>query len=93
MTVERRSSAERLLTLEEFARLTSTTERLARRLIAERRIRYVKVGKYVRIPESAVTEYVAANTIQPSTTVSDVAAGRPHPRRATAQRPVRMLPR
>ncbi|NJA55083.1 excisionase family DNA-binding protein [Streptomyces sp. NEAU-H3] len=34
-----------------------------RRLIQERRIRYVKLGKPVRIPESALTAYVAEHTV------------------------------
>ncbi|MGW4560805.1 excisionase family DNA-binding protein, partial [Streptomyces sp. NPDC004365] len=36
-----------------------------RRLIEERRITYVKVGRHVRIPESAVREFIDANTVQP----------------------------
>ena len=45
---------ERLLTVAEVAELLGTTERFPRRLIAERRIRFVRVGRHVRIPESAV---------------------------------------
>jgi excisionase family DNA binding protein len=60
---------EQLLTLEETARLIGTYEcsgiRFPRRLIAERRIRFVHVGKYVRIPASAVAEYIAGNTVEP----------------------------
>ena len=40
-------------------------ERFPRRLIAERRIVFVKVGRHVRIPESALESFVAANTVQP----------------------------
>ena len=59
---------ERLLTVEEAAPyLGARSERLARRLIAQRRIRFVRVGRNVRIPESAITEYVMANTVQPIT--------------------------
>jgi excisionase family DNA binding protein len=39
--------------------------RFIRRLVAERRIRYVKVGRHVRIPESALIEYVNAATVEP----------------------------
>ncbi|MFI1282627.1 excisionase family DNA-binding protein [Streptomyces sp. NPDC020858] len=42
-----------------------TTVRFPRRLVAERRIRYVKVGIHVRIPENAVQEYLSANTVEP----------------------------
>ncbi|MFB7617152.1 excisionase family DNA-binding protein [Kitasatospora sp. NPDC056181] len=40
-------------------------ERFPRRLIEERRITFVKVGRHVRIPESAIAEFIAANTVQP----------------------------
>jgi excisionase family DNA binding protein len=58
---------ERLLTVAEVAELLSTTERFPRRLIAERRIRFVRVGRHVRIPESAVREFIAAGLVEPVT--------------------------
>ncbi len=58
---------ERLLTVAEVAELLGTTERFPRRLIAERRIRFVRVGRHVRIPESVVGEFVRAGTVEPST--------------------------
>ncbi|MFD5834101.1 excisionase family DNA-binding protein [Streptomyces collinus] len=42
-----------------------TQDRFPRRLIEERRIRYVKVGRHVRIPESAIEEFVRARTVEP----------------------------
>ncbi|MEU1435020.1 excisionase family DNA-binding protein [Streptomyces sp. NPDC005786] len=59
---------DRLLTVEEAAQLLGTTARFPRRLIAERRIVFVKVGRHVRIPEGALTDFVAANTVQPIVT-------------------------
>ncbi|MET7270523.1 excisionase family DNA-binding protein [Streptomyces flaveolus] len=56
---------ERLLTVDQVAERLSTGVRFARRLIEERRIRYVKVGRHVRIPESAVRDYLAAHTVEP----------------------------
>lgn len=60
---------DRLLTVAQVATRLGTWddsgERFPRRLIEERRITYVKVGRYVRIPESAVDEFIAANTVQP----------------------------
>ncbi|WP_411575051.1 excisionase family DNA-binding protein [Streptomyces fradiae] len=56
---------ERYLSVPQFAKLLGTTERFPRRLVAERRIRYVKAGTHVRFPESAVREFIAANTIEP----------------------------
>jgi excisionase family DNA binding protein len=58
---------DRLLTVAEAAELLGTTERFPRRLIAERRIRFVKLGSHVRIPESAIRELVAAGTVEPMT--------------------------
>ncbi|MGW4020686.1 helix-turn-helix domain-containing protein [Streptomyces sp. NPDC005009] len=56
---------ERLLTVDQVAECLGTGVRFARRLIEERRIRYVKVGRHVRIPESAVRDYLAAHTVEP----------------------------
>ena len=56
---------DRLLTVAQVAELLGTTERFPRRLIAERRIRFVRVGRHVRISESAVREFVAASTVEP----------------------------
>lgn len=56
---------ERYLNVDQVAELLGTTVRFPRRLIEERRITYVKVGRHVRIPESAIREYIAANTVQP----------------------------
>jgi excisionase family DNA binding protein len=56
-----------LLTIDQAAELLGTGPRFPRRLIAERRIRFVHVGRHVRIPESALIEYVIANTVEPAT--------------------------
>jgi excisionase family DNA binding protein len=56
---------ERLLTVAEVAELLSTSERFPRRLIAERRIRFVHVGRHVRIPESALREFIASGLVEP----------------------------
>lgn len=58
---------ERLLTVDQAADLFGTTARFPRRLIAERRSRFVRVGRHVRIPESAVAEFVASGTVEPMT--------------------------
>lgn len=57
--------ADRYLSVAQVAELLGTTERFPRRLIAERRITFVKVGRHVRIPESALTAFVNAHTVQP----------------------------
>jgi excisionase family DNA binding protein len=63
------AAAEKLLTVAEAAERLGTWEtggeRFPRRLIAQRRIRFVRVGRLVRIPESAITEYIESQTVQP----------------------------
>jgi excisionase family DNA binding protein len=59
---------DRLLTVAQAAELLATTERFPRRLIEERRIRFVRVGRHVRIPESALREFINAGTVEPMTT-------------------------
>jgi excisionase family DNA binding protein len=56
---------ERLLTVRQAAELLGTSERFPRRPIAERRIRFVRVGRHVRIPESALGEFIAAGIVEP----------------------------
>jgi excisionase family DNA binding protein len=62
------SATERLLTVAEAAEVLRTSERFPRRLIAERRIPFVRVGRHVRIPESALREFIAAGLVAPITT-------------------------
>jgi excisionase family DNA binding protein len=42
-----------------------TSVRFPRRLIAERRIIFVRVGRHVRIPEGAIDELIASGTVEP----------------------------
>jgi excisionase family DNA binding protein len=58
---------DRLLTVAQAAELLATGERFPRRLIAERRIRFVRVGRHVRIPESALRELIETGTVEPVT--------------------------
>lgn len=59
------AQVERLLTVAEVAELLGTSERFPRRLIAERRIRFVHIGRHVRVPESALSEFVSAGIVEP----------------------------
>jgi excisionase family DNA binding protein len=72
------SDNDRLLTVTQAAELLGTSERFPRRLIAERRIRFVRIGRHIRIPETALREFIAAGVVEPLT-VTDV---RPVPWRA-----------
>jgi len=58
---------DRLLTVAQAAELLNTSPRYPRRLIDERRIRFVRLGRKVRIPESAVREFIAAGLVEPVT--------------------------
>lgn len=66
MTRRRDPRVEQLLTVAQVAELLGTSERFPRRLIAERRIRFVRLGRHVRIPESAVAEFIAAGLVEPT---------------------------
>ncbi len=59
--------SDRLLTVAQAAELLATSESFPRRLIAERRIRFIRVGRHVRIPESALAELIEAGTVEPMT--------------------------
>ncbi len=61
----RGQSVERLLSIDEVAEALGTTVRFPRRLIAERRIRFVRVGRHVRVPVSALVDFVKAGTVEP----------------------------
>jgi excisionase family DNA binding protein len=51
---------------EEAAGRLGTSVRFVRRLIAERRIAYIKVGRHVRIAEDDLASFVAAGRIEAS---------------------------
>ena len=59
--------AEQLLSVEAVAERLDTKPRFVRRLIAERRIEYHKVGRHVRISESALADFIAAGVVEPVT--------------------------
>jgi len=54
-----------LLTVDEVAERLRTTARFVRRLIAEQRIPFVRIGKFVRITASDVEAFVAAGRVDP----------------------------
>jgi excisionase family DNA binding protein len=63
------SSNERLLKCEEVAVILGSGPRFPYRLIAERRIRFTRVGRHVRIPESALREFIEAGMVEPASTL------------------------
>ena len=54
---------DRLLTVEEAAERLGTSTRFVRRLIFERRIAFVKVGRHVRITPADLDAFIAAGRI------------------------------
>ena len=55
-----------LLTADEVAERLRTTPRFVRRLVAERRIEFVKVGRLVRFELRALAEYIERNRVVPT---------------------------
>ena len=55
----------KLLTVDQAAERLGTSVRFPRRLIAERRITFVRVGRHVRIPEAAIDAMIASGTVEP----------------------------
>ncbi|GAA4301688.1 DNA-binding protein [Blastococcus sp. MG754426] len=65
-TSERVASLEQhnqLLTVAQAGDYLGTGERFIRRLIAQRRITYVKLGKYVRLQRSILDEFIEAGRV------------------------------
>jgi excisionase family DNA binding protein len=54
-----------LYTVDEAAERLDTTPRFIRRLIAERRIAFTRLGRHVRIPADVLDEFVAAGRVEP----------------------------
>ena len=53
-----------LLSVEQAAERLGTSVRFVRRLIAERRIAYVKLGRHVRIAEHDLINFVATGRVE-----------------------------
>ena len=62
------SARGRLLTVEQVAERLGTSVRFPRRLIEERRITFIHVGRNVRIPEAALDAFIASGLVEPITT-------------------------
>ncbi|WP_137121695.1 helix-turn-helix domain-containing protein [Segeticoccus rhizosphaerae] len=61
---------DQLLSVDQAAELLGTTVRFPRRLVAERRITFVHVGRHVRIPRSALEEFIHEGTVEASRNAS-----------------------
>ncbi len=54
-----------LLSVEEAAERLGTSPRFIRRLIAERRIAFAKIGRHVRLDTTDIDAFVAAGRVEP----------------------------
>ncbi len=61
-----RPAGDVMLTVPEVAEWLGVARGFVYRLVHERRIRFVRIGKHVRIPESVVRDYIAAGTVEPT---------------------------
>jgi excisionase family DNA binding protein len=77
---------DRLLTVEEAAERLGTSVRFVRRLIAERRIAFVKVGRHVRLDPADVEAFVAASRVEVRRPTVAALPRRPATRRAPSAR-------
>ena len=62
---ERTPLLDTLLSVEQAAERLGTSVRFVRRLIAERRIAYTKLGRHVRIATRDLDAYVASGRVEP----------------------------
>lgn len=60
------ASVDVMLTVEQVADWLGVARGFVYRLVHERRIRFVRVGRHVRIPESVVRAYIEAGTVEPT---------------------------
>jgi excisionase family DNA binding protein len=60
----KRRAKDPLLSVPEVADEFGTSQRFVRRLIAERRIDFVRLGRHVRIKESVVRATIDAGTVE-----------------------------
>ena len=61
-----REALERLYTKDEAAAALNVSLRFVERCITQRRIRFVRVGRHIRIPESALVELIDLGTVPSS---------------------------
>jgi excisionase family DNA binding protein len=74
-----------LLSVEQAAERLGTSVRFVRRLIAERRIAYVKVGRHVRLDPDDVEAFITASRVEiRSSSVAALPHRRPSSRRASS---------
>lgn len=60
-----RTSGQELLNVSQAAERLGTPERFVRRLIAQRRVRFYRVGRYVRFDTADLDTFIQAGRVDP----------------------------
>jgi excisionase family DNA binding protein len=67
MSVDPQADSGKLYTVGEAAERLNTRVRFVRRLVAERRIAFIRLGRHVRIAEQDIAAFLAAGRVEPMT--------------------------
>jgi len=59
--------SDRLLTLAQVAEIMNTSPRMARRLVEERRIEHLRIGRHIRISAAALRSFLEAGKVEAGT--------------------------
>lgn len=65
-SLPRRADTSPLLTVDQVAKRLGTPTRFVRRLVAQRRIGFCRVGRYIRIGATDLAEFIEAGRVDPS---------------------------
>jgi excisionase family DNA binding protein len=66
----------KLYTMEQAAERLNTTPRFVRRLVAERRIAFTRLGRHIRIDADALEAFIAAGRVEPTVRIPNARGGR-----------------
>jgi len=69
-----------LLDIDGLAALLGVSERFVRRLVEERRIPFLKIGRHVRFDRTEVELWIKSSRVEPARPFDVVGARRPTPR-------------
>jgi excisionase family DNA binding protein len=70
MTLATTSTLPQLLTIDQLAEQLNVSVRHVRRLVAERRVPYLKVGKFVRFDPTDIASWLERSRVTPTPTAS-----------------------
>jgi len=64
-TIREPTEMDRMLNIDQVAERLGTSPRFVRRLVAERRIAFNKVGRHVRFSTADIEEFIHAGRVEP----------------------------